>query len=172
MIVLHGDRIVLREITEEDSETVVRWRNAELTRKVFFSDEVLTIEKQLKWMDAYRQNLSDLTFIIEKDRKPIGMIALYNIHKDKAEFGRLLIGEIEFRGHGYAKEASKLLIDYGFNNLGLKSIYARVFEDNKRAAYLYLSLGFKVINRYKDNKKNLILKMLKKREIRDELKKE
>jgi len=160
MIVLQGDRVILREITEEDSEVVVRWRNAELTRKVFFSDEVLTVEKQLEWIKAYRQNLSDITFIIEKDGRPIGMIALYNIREDTAEFGRLLIGETEFKGQGFAKEASKLALDYGFNNLGLKSVYARVFEDNKPAVRLYLSLGFKVIEKEMNKGKRVILNML------------
>jgi RimJ/RimL family protein N-acetyltransferase len=159
MILLQGKRVILREITEEDSETVVRWRNAELGGKVFFSDEVLTVERQLEWMKAYRQNLSDRAFIIEKDRRPIGMVSLYNIHEDKAEFGRLLIGETEFRGQGFAKEASKMVLDYGFNKLGLKSIYARVFEDNEPAVRLYLSLGFKVIEKEMNKERRVILNM-------------
>ena len=67
MITLIGKRVTLCEITETDGEAVVRWRNAEIIKRVFFSNETLTVGKQQAWMKAYRQDPSDITFIIEKD---------------------------------------------------------------------------------------------------------
>lgn len=160
MITLIGKRVTLCEITETDGEAVVRWRNAEIIKRVFFSNETLTVGKQQAWMKAYRQDPSDITFIIEKDGKSIGMVALYNIQIDTAEFGRLLIGETEFRRQGFAKEASKMILDYGFDKLGLQSIHARVFEDNETAVRLYFSLGFKVIEKEMNKEKRVILNML------------
>jgi RimJ/RimL family protein N-acetyltransferase len=142
-----GDRIILREITAEDSENVVRWRNAENPSRVFFSNLILTVESQHRWFSAYKINPSDFTFIIEHKGGPVGMVSLYNFQEKTAEFGRLLIGEKEFRRQGFAREATRLLLEYGFKNLGLKEIFARVFEDNKSAVNLYLSLGFGITGR-------------------------
>ncbi len=164
MVEIKGNRIILREISEEDSPLVVKWRNAELPRKTFFSDELLTEEKQLKWVQRYKENTSDITLIIEKGNNPIGMVALYNICDEKAEFGRLLIGEKEYRGYGYAKEASKLILEYGLKNLGLRFIYAKVFEDNKPALSLYIALGFEVKKRELHGDGRIILVMLLNRE--------
>jgi RimJ/RimL family protein N-acetyltransferase len=141
---LKDDRVTLREITREDSEAVVRWRNAEIANKVFFSDLTLTVESQRQWLSAYEKNPSDITLIIERDGNPIGMVSLYSIREKTAEFGRLLIGEKEFRRQGFAAEATRMLLEYGFKDMGLKEIFARVFEDNKSAVNLYLSLGFEI----------------------------
>lgn len=160
MIVLKGNSVVLREITEDDSDKVVRWRNTELDKGVFFSDEKLTLKTQKKWINKYLQNPSNITFIIEYNKQPIGMVALYHIQDNTAEFGRLLIGETEFRGKGIAKEASRMVLEYGFFDVGLQAIYAKVFADNESPLRLYYSLGFKVGRRELDSKKREILFLL------------
>ena len=144
---LAGEHITLREISKEDSEKVVRWRNAENRNGVFFSHLTLTPESQHKWFNSYENNPSDYTFIIEHDGKPVGMVSLYNLEEKKAEFGRLLIGEKEFRRRGLARQATRMLLEYGFKNLDLEEVFARVFEDNKSAVNLYLSMGFGITGR-------------------------
>lgn len=58
----------------------------------------------------------------------------------KAEIG-YWVGR-NYWGKGYAKEALKLIIDYGFVKLELNRIYARVFPFNERSINLLGSLGF------------------------------
>ncbi len=53
-----------------------------------------------------------------------------------------MIGEAEARGRGYAHVASKLILNYGFRELGLQKISLRVFADNERAIHLYERVGF------------------------------
>ncbi|MGV9141846.1 MAG: GNAT family N-acetyltransferase, partial [Promethearchaeota archaeon] len=43
---------------------------------------------------------------------------------------------------GFGTEASKLLVDYGFNTLNLHRIELDVFEFNKRAIKAYKKVGF------------------------------
>jgi RimJ/RimL family protein N-acetyltransferase len=76
---------------------------------------------------------------------PIGAVAF--LHHDpvqrKAEL-RKLIGEPSARGQGYAREATALWIDYGFDVLGLRKIYLDTLETSLRNIRLNESLGFSV----------------------------
>ena len=60
----------------------------------------------------------------------VGCISLMgtNSAAKKAELGYWL--ERKLWGKGIATEAAKAMIDYGFNTLGLNSIYARFFDIN------------------------------------------
>jgi diamine N-acetyltransferase len=86
----------------------------------------------------------DYLRIRKENDKKIGTIGLSNIdyRNQKAEYG-VLIGELDEQGKGYAKEASDILIDYGFYELNLQKIYLKVFHDNKAAIRLYKKLQFK-----------------------------
>ena len=77
------------------------------------------------------------------DEIPIGTIGLSGIDPDRrtAEYG-ILIGEPDYRGKGYAREASRLILDYAFATLGLNEVYLNLFADNLPARVLYGSLGF------------------------------
>ena len=69
-------------------------------------------------------------------------------NKFVAEAGKL-IGEQDYWGKGYAKEAFRIWIDFGFNNLSLKKIIVKTNVKNSKNIGLNLSLGFnkvKVIN--------------------------
>ena len=58
-----------------------------------------------------------------------------------------IIGDEENRSKGYGTEAMKLLVDYGFNILGLHNIDLNVFEFNKQAIKAYEKVGFKEYGR-------------------------
>ena len=111
-----------------------------------------------RWFLLSRSYSRDTTFteLIEDERNILGLIALndltpiglmgyldYDTNQHKAEM-RKLIGEEEHRGKGYAKEATKLWIQYGTNNLGLKKIFLNTIENNIRNVTLNKELGFQI----------------------------
>ncbi len=61
----------------------------------------------------------------------------------KAEL-RKIIGEPEYRGQGYAKEATILWLKYGIATLGLRKIYLNTLDTNIRNIRMNEELGFKV----------------------------
>ena len=67
----------------------------------------------------------------------------YDVNHLKAEL-RKMIGNPKYRGKGYAKEATKLWINYGFCNLDLKKIYLNTFDTNIRNIRLNEEVGFRV----------------------------
>jgi RimJ/RimL family protein N-acetyltransferase len=80
--------------------------------------------------------------------RPIGMIGLHGInHAHRiAELGAG-IGEHDCWGKGYGTEATRLILEYAFNVLGLHNVMLRVFSYNERAIRTYLKVGFKEIGR-------------------------
>ena len=57
------------------------------------------------------------------------------------EYG-ILMGDKNNWGKGFGKEASKQVIDYCFNVIGLRKITLGVIKDNVAAVKLYRTLGF------------------------------
>jgi RimJ/RimL family protein N-acetyltransferase len=58
-----------------------------------------------------------------------------------AEFA-IYIGDKDFRGKGYSKEATIQTLKFGFYKLGLNRIFLKVLEENEPAIHLYKSIGF------------------------------
>ena len=54
----------------------------------------------------------------------------------------IFIGDDSSLGRGIGTEAAKLMIHYGFNELGLHKIFLRVLADNERAIKSYEKVGF------------------------------
>lgn len=63
-----------------------------------------------------------------------------NNHQDFYELGYRFIPE--YWGKGYAVESSKAVLDYGFNWLNLKTIYAYAHSENEASNHVLLKLGF------------------------------
>ena len=145
---IKGKNINLREIGESDLPKMVEWRNKDRIRKCLFNQELITLEKQKKWFkDYYLNKDDDKIFIIEaKDSIPIGTIALKDLDSEngKAEFGRMMIGEDEYLGKGFAKDATMTLLNYAFNKMNLKKLHLETLTGNKGAICLYEKYGFKI----------------------------
>lgn len=77
------------------------------------------------------------------DGRLIGLCVLANLDRrdGSAELG-YWIGR-EHRGRGYAREALRLIMNLGFNRLGIGRIYAKVLVQNSRSSGLLESLSFK-----------------------------
>lgn len=54
------------------------------------------------------------------------------------------VGERDFWGQGYGTDAMRLLVRYGFEELGLRRISLTVFEYNVRARRSYEKIGFQL----------------------------
>ena len=144
---LRKGNILLRPISINDTEFILELRNDLEIASNFFSDPPVYDYEHLKWLNNHPK---DIDLIIEYDGEKVGRIRLTNVdyRNQKAEYGIVL--KKEYRRKGIAKTASRLLIDYVFNNLPIRKIYLHVFEDNNAAIGLYKKLGFKVEGVFKE----------------------
>ena len=139
-------RLLLRPLTEHDLERVRGWRNQDHIRIWFHDDQPIEPEQHLSWYERYRQNNHDMMFIaVQLDKEiPIGTGALYRIDpaRKMAEFGRVLIGDINYQGQGYGEEIVRSLTSFGFERLRLQTIELFVKVTNTRAIKIYMNCGY------------------------------
>jgi RimJ/RimL family protein N-acetyltransferase len=144
--VIYGRKVFLRPIELDDAAHIVRWRNDPEIKKWMFNQDQVTLESHLNWFGSQRQNRIDFVICDIENEKPIGTLNFINIKDKKAEAGKML-GDKEYWGKGYAKEAFTLWIDFGFLDLDFDLITVKTMADNTGNIKLNEKLGFKEVNR-------------------------
>jgi RimJ/RimL family protein N-acetyltransferase len=139
----------LRLLREKDLPLTRSWRNQDHIRRWFFYSEIITDEQHQNWFNQYQERDDDFTFIIEEAQagyRPVGQVALYHIDwpARRAEFGRLMIGELDAAGKGLALAATRAALLIGFGQLELREIYLNVLAKNQRAIQIYEKVGFTI----------------------------
>jgi RimJ/RimL family protein N-acetyltransferase len=138
-------RVRLRELTEVDAAISFRWRNDpdvwKLTGRKWNS--YVTEETEREWIkqSLNSDSVKRMAICVGSDDKYIGNVQLTEILNGKAVF-HIFIGEKQFWGMGIGKTATKLMIDYAKDELGLEELSLVVFETNKPAIKIYKSIGF------------------------------
>jgi diamine N-acetyltransferase len=126
-------------------DIVTKWNYDTAINFYFSKRPPLSQAQQELWLDRTLNDRSKKKYIIihQLNHKPVGMVSLMKIDlvSQKAEFG-ITIGEKNYWGTGVAKAASRMILHYAFQILGLKEIYLTVFEANTRAINFFNSLGF------------------------------
>ena len=142
---LEGEKILLRQMTYEDTDKIVEWRNNERVRSHFIYRENFTSEGHHHWIESMIHTGKAVQFIIcEKcGIRPVGSVYFRDIDrvKKEAEYG-IFLGEDDAAGKGYGTETAKLAVEYAFSQMGLKRLVLRVFTDNEAAIRSYETAGF------------------------------
>jgi len=140
---LIGKQIKVRLMNKQkDRKLFEQWLSNDIGKR-FLLSRITAREMSLNELLSMDVNIIGIITLL--DDTPIGSIAFlnYDVNHLKAEL-RKLIGDQKYRGKGYAKEATKLWIKYGFCNLDLRKIYLNTFEANIRNIRLNEEVGFRV----------------------------
>ena len=146
--ILQGKHIYLRELCMQDAEgNYPNWfNNPEVTKYNSHGERVYTKEMAKEYIKMVADSSSHQVFaIVDKaSQKHIGNISLQAIDTKarNAEFA-ILIGEPSVYGKGVGEEAGKLLLCYGFDELGLHRIYCGTSSNNLGMQKLAGKLGMK-----------------------------
>ncbi|MDD5400647.1 MAG: GNAT family protein [Sulfurimonas sp.] len=143
---LVGKNIYLRGLTQLDCDgDYPLWLNDEFICQ-YSEHHVFPYTKEDA--QAYISKLSlqkdkiMLAIIDKQTDKHIGNIAIFAISylHLSAEFS-VMIGNKEFLGKGYSKEASLMMLNHGFNTMNLHRIYCGTMQNNEPMKHLAISLG-------------------------------
>lgn len=136
-------KITIRKFEERDILDKIRWINDERNNQYLHYDLPLEYERTLAWYRKIQHRSDRYDAVIEVDGKAVGIVGLLNIDKvnRKAEY-YITLGEQEYKGKGVATKASRMLIDYAFDVLGLQKLYLFTETENKQAQKLFERLGF------------------------------
>jgi RimJ/RimL family protein N-acetyltransferase len=150
-----GSKCYLSPICLEDAEQYTVWLNdLEVSINLDLFSKTISVYNERDFLDNILKNNENIFGIIDsKTNKLIGNCGLLfpDWIDGCAEFG-IFIGEKKYWGKGYGKEATMLILDYGFNVLNLHNIILRVYSFNKRAIKLYEQCGFKIIGKRRESR--------------------
>ena len=143
-------KIKIRRLKVSDGEISWKWRNDPEVWKLTGRKWSGKINEQTEkdWIKEVikRENEARFAICVGDDEQYIGNVQLTNIENGQAEF-HIFIGEKSFWGKGIGNEATRLMVDYGFNQMGLSKIYLFVREENIPAIKAYKNCGFKIVSR-------------------------
>ncbi len=141
-----GERINLRAVERADLEQLVRWRNDPDVFRGFFTTFPLSAGGQEAWYEDLLRRPDKKLFVIEtKEGQAVGTIGFDHIDwkNQRAEFGNMLVARAH-RGQGYAGDATRTALRFGFEEMNLNRIYLEVYAWNEEAVRLYKKCGFEI----------------------------
>ncbi len=147
-MLLQGERIKLRALEPDDLELLYKWENNPelwsvscatepysryvITEYISHSDKTIYEKKQLRLMiNCIKTNTT------------LGIIDLFDFDPFHLRAGVGILIDPQFQQKGYASEALNILIDYAFNFLNLKQLYAHIPVNNGISRALFLKNKFK-----------------------------
>jgi RimJ/RimL family protein N-acetyltransferase len=148
-----GEKVALGPRRRELLPLYLKWINDfESLRTLGGRLHPMTMEAEEQWYaDSSRNEPYNFTIYERSTLRPIGNTGFHevNLAHRQATFG-ILIGEKECWNQGYGTEATRLMLDYGFNALGLHNIMLHVFSNNPRAVRAYQKAGFREMGRRRE----------------------
>jgi len=145
--ILAGERVRLRGVREDDLHALAKWemdpgRMATLSNWVVPPSEAAAKERIAKW-SANQQD--DVSFAIETLADPpvlAGNIGLWGARpKDRCATLGIALGR-EHIGRGYGTDAVRVIVGYGFREMGLHRIQLTVAPFNPAGIRAYEKAGF------------------------------
>ncbi len=144
---IQGERLYLRPLDLDDLEQCMRWINDPEILKFLGRRLPMGREQEKEWISSQYKDDKEiqLAIVLNEADRHIGNCGLFGIdYVDRCgEFG-ILIGEPDARHHGYGPEATRLVLQYGFRQLGLHRIELQVYAFNERARASYEKVGFRL----------------------------
>ena len=136
-------KVELRELSLNDTDKIVKWRNQDFVLENFIDKRLITKESHINYYHNRIETGLVKQFIIVCDEIDVGTTFLRDIdyQKKEAEFG-IFIGEKDYLSKGVGSKAAKLIIEFGFEKLQLDKIFLRVLSNNTRAQKSYEKVGF------------------------------
>ncbi len=131
------------------------WNNPEL-QQYMTKPRIVSKEEEIAWIrETWERRNKGEAYIFGiihiEEKKYIGKLELRIINPiAKRGVLGIVIFNPDYWGKGYGEEAIRLILQYGFETLNLKTVELEVFEFNKRAQMCYKKIGFVEIGKKRD----------------------
>jgi hypothetical protein len=131
----------LRPVVVEDASFIIEARLEDMKRNKYIHSISSDVSLQAAWIEKYYTVEGDYYFVIENqiNNRPEGLISIYNIAKNKGEWGRWVVRKDSLA----SVESFYLICRVAFEQLLLDEIYSRTIEDNKTVVAFHDSVQAK-----------------------------
>jgi len=149
-----GQQVALGPLRRDLIPTIQRWfNNFESDRTQGDIPGPRTLERATAWYErmANRDDGYWYTIYETTDWQPIGMTWLADIdHRHGTAYFGISIGDQANRGRGYGTEATRLILDVAFKQLGLYNVALDVYANNPGGIRAYQKAGFTEYGRIRE----------------------
>ena len=144
-----GEKIELRAVQREYLPKYVEWLNDwEVSQFLMPGVPIpMNIEDETDWFEnrrkAGKENIVFAIVTLDGDRL-IGNCGLHGIdYKNRSATFGIVIGDKDYLNQGYGTDATRTLLRFAFEQLGLNRVDLWVYDFNPRAMRAYEKAGFK-----------------------------
>ena len=145
--ILVGERVRLRGVREDDLPKLARWemdpgRMATQSNWVIPPSEAAARERILKWSANQEDDTSFAIETLDTPAELVGNVGLWGARpKDRCATLGIGLGR-EHIGRGYGTDAVRVIVSYGFREIGLHRIQLEVAPFNPAGIRAYEKAGF------------------------------
>jgi RimJ/RimL family protein N-acetyltransferase len=154
--ILVGERVRLRGVREDDLPTLARWemdtgRLATLSDWVVPPSEAAAKERIAKWSANEEDRIGFAIETLDDPPALIGHLGLWGARpKDRHATLAIALGR-EYIGRGYGTDAMRVIVGYGFREMGLHRIQLTVAPFNPAGIRAYEKAGFVEEGRHRES---------------------
>ncbi len=128
-----------------DAKVSYKWRlDPEIWAYTAFKpDHQISLKTEQDWLKNKLSNKNEQRFAIciASNHQYIGNIQLLDIDSNEGSY-HIFIGEKEYWGKGIAQQATRLILNYAFTEIGLQQVVLEVNVSNLAAIAVYKKMGF------------------------------
>ena len=128
------------DLSQEEKMMILEWRNKIDIQKWVHTQNDISLEEHLDFIDSLKTIKDKLYFLVKKDNIYIGVIDFTQIKPNESlHMGIYTNPDLK----GYGKILLETIIYFSFEILKVVKIYSEVYFENEKAYLLYKSYGFK-----------------------------
>jgi RimJ/RimL family protein N-acetyltransferase len=142
---LRGPGFILRPFEQSDDRSLHESLNDEkVARKVSHIPFPYTLSHAREWIKGTKKSVLDVSkrvdFAIDVEGMVVGSVAFINLDGHKAQVSYWIAPYMW--GNGFAPDALRMLLKFGFEELKLVRIYAYVYSGNRASTRVLEKCGF------------------------------
>lgn len=159
-LILETERLIMRMILHEDAEALFDMdKNPDVHKYLWQKPykNIAEIHEYIRYIrKQYEENgIGRFSTLIKETNELIGWTGIKYIN-DHVENGKTNFYDYGYRlnekfwNKGYATEASKAWLDYGFNQMNIKEMNAYTHSENGASNHILQKVGFNFVENYQD----------------------
>jgi RimJ/RimL family protein N-acetyltransferase len=152
---LLGKKVALGPLRRDLLPLYERWINDfDVVTMLGAQPRPMTSDAESGWFERAATSTEQFIFTIYElaTLRAIGTTDLRQVdHASRTATFGILIGVKELWGKGYGTEATRLMLNYAFNVLGVHNVMLSVYARNERGMRAYRRAGFREIGRRRES---------------------
>ena len=142
------------DLSQEEKMMILEWRNKIDIQKWMHTQNDISLEEHLDFIDSLKTIKDKLYFLVKKDDIYIGVINFTQIKQNESlHMGVYTNPDLK----GYGKILLETIINFSFEILKVEKIFSEVYFENERAYILYKRYNFIEIGKKSLNNRKIII---------------